>query len=86
MSDVKLFYPTQIRSTKLASIFRNWRMPNHRKKMRDANTQQKSRQIKRTACSSQNAPAKPIDDPDHGVEGIQQAPLLGNNARAISYR
>ena len=60
-------------------------MPSHRKNAVTQMLNNEAGQIK-LALPSQNAPAKPIDDADDGVQGIQQAPLLRNDARAIADR
>src|SRR5262245_33862096 len=36
--------------------------------------------------STKNAPAKPVDDPDHRVKGIGETPLLRNDVRTEPYR
>ena len=33
---------------------------------------------------AQNAPPEPIDNPNHGITGIEQSPSVGNNVTAES--
>src|SRR5262249_53519769 len=56
-----------------------------KKECGDENTQQKAGQIKLT-LPAQYAPAKSVDDPDHGVQRIQETPLVRNDAGAVTDR
>src|SRR5450756_2448255 len=41
---------------------------------------------KNQVLPAQNAPAKTVDDPHHGVHGIKQAPFFADVARHRQYR
>src|SRR5262249_54017703 len=55
------------------------------KEYRDPNAQQETRQINLT-LPAQKTPPKSINNTDHGVQGMQDAPLVRNDAGAVTDR